>query len=173
MSAQFRDGRDPARSAGAGATVSAPSELAGANSRFAVVAARTNADVVLRLLEGCVETLKRHGATEDRIEVFQVPGAFELPFGARAAARTGRFQAVIALGAVIRGGTPHFEFICAETARGIMNVGLETGVPTLFGVLTTNNRDDALERAGGTSGNKGAEAALAAIEMANLSVGKG
>jgi len=172
VSARFRDARGGAGAGEAGSAHAAPSELAGASSRFAVVAARTNADVVLRLLEGAVETLKRHGATEERIEVFQVPGAFELPFGARAAARTGRFSAVIALGAIIRGGTPHFEYICAETARGIMSAGLETGVPILFGVLTTNNRDDALDRAGGSAGNKGSEAALAAIEMANLSMEK-
>jgi 6,7-dimethyl-8-ribityllumazine synthase len=145
-------------------------EQVAGSARFAVIASRTNGDVVLRLLEGAVHELRRHGATEDRIEVFQVPGAFELPLGALRAARTGRFNAMIALGAIIRGGTPHFDYICSETARGLMQVSLSTGLPVLFGVLTTDNLQDALDRAGGSEGNKGAEAALAAIEMAAFSL---
>jgi 6,7-dimethyl-8-ribityllumazine synthase len=184
VTARYRETRD-ARGAGGARGARAPVEKGGkpgapepqgdapvALGRFAVIASRTNPDVVLRLLEGAVATLKRHGATEERIEVFQVPGAFELPLGARRAARSGRFDAVIALGAVIRGGTPHFEYICSETARGLMSVSLETDVPVLFGVLTTSTRQDALDRAGGKMGNKGAEAAIAAIEMASLAVGR-
>ena len=140
------------------------------SARFAVIASRTNGDIVLRLLEGAVQELRRYGATEEHIEVFQVPGAFELPLGALRAARTGRFNAMIALGAIIRGGTPHFEYICSETARGLMQVSLSTGLPVLFGVLTTDTLEDALDRAGGSEGNKGAEAALAAIEMAAFSL---
>ncbi len=136
--------------------------------RFALVASRTNADVVERLLAGALECLRGHGAADESVEVVRVPGAFEIPLAAKWAADARRFDAIVALGAVIRGGTPHFEYICAETARGVSSVALATGVPVLFGVLTTNTREEALERAGGARGNKGAEAALAAIEMARL-----
>jgi 6,7-dimethyl-8-ribityllumazine synthase len=139
-----------------------------AGLRIAVVASRTNGDVVERLLAGALETLRSRGAADEAIAVTRVPGAFELPLAAQWAAQSGRFDAVVALGAVIRGGTPHFEYICAEAARGLSAVALDTGVPVLFGVLTTNTREEALDRAGGSRGNKGSEAALAAIEMARL-----
>ncbi len=142
-----------------------------AGRRFAVIASRTNGDVVDRLLAGALDCLASLGAADDAIEVFRVPGAFELPFASKRAAESGRFDAVVALGAVIRGGTPHFEFLCAETARGLASVALATDVPVLFGVLTTNTREEALDRAGGKAGNKGAEAALAAAEMAVLDFG--
>ena len=144
-----------------------------AGLRFALVASRTNGDVVERLLAGALECLRSHGATDDGIEVVRVPGAFELPLAAKWTAESHRFDAIVALGAVIRGGTPHFEYICAEASRGLASVALATGVPVLFGVLTTDTREEALDRAGGASGNKGAEAALAAIEMARLAGKKG
>ncbi len=133
-----------------------------AGARVAVVAARFNAEVVDALLAGAEQTLTRH---EVRTVVSRVPGAFELPFAARRLAASGRFEAVIALGAVIRGGTPHFDYVCAESARGLMQVGLETDLPVIFGVLTCDDQAQALARAGGTHGNKGHEAALAALEM--------
>jgi 6,7-dimethyl-8-ribityllumazine synthase len=141
--------------------------------RFAIVASRTNGAVVERLLEGALACLAGRGVRRDAVAVARVPGAFELPLAAKRFAETGRYDAVIALGAVIRGGTPHFESICAETARGLASVALATDVPVLFGVLTTNTLEEALERAGGARGNKGTEAALAALEMAALDVGEG
>ena len=150
--------------------------------RVAIVAARFNAFVVDRLLEGAVLTLKKHGASDNNIVIVRVPGAFELPVAAKKLAASKNYNAVIALGAVIRGATPHFDYVCNECARGLMNANLETGIPVAFGVLTTDNAEQALERAGhniGTqsqgeahvdtlTGNKGADAALCAIEMANL-----
>jgi 6,7-dimethyl-8-ribityllumazine synthase len=143
-------------------------EHAAGDLRFAIVAARFNDHVVKNLLRGAIETLRAHGATEERIEVFRVPGAFELPVAALALARARRCDAVIALGAVIRGETPHFDYVAGECAAGLGRVALDTGVPVAFGVLTTESLEQAMERAGGRSGNKGADAALAAIEMANL-----
>ena len=135
-------------------------DLAGA--RVAIVAARFNAGVVDALLAGAEQTLARHGV---RTEVSRVPGAFELPFAARRLAVSGRFEAVITLGAVIRGGTPHFDYVCAESARGVMQAGLDADLPVVFGVLTCDDQAQAAARAGGDEGNKGHEAALAALEM--------
>ncbi len=136
--------------------------------RFAVVATRFNDLIVDRLVAGAIDTLVRHGASESDVQVIKCPGSFELPQVAKLAAGSGRFDAVIALGCLIRGGTPHFDHICAWTTRGIGDAGLSTGVPVTFGVLTCDNLEQALERAGAKMGNKGVEAALAAIEMADL-----
>jgi 6,7-dimethyl-8-ribityllumazine synthase len=132
------------------------------------VIARFNGFVTSRLRDGAVDCLLKHGADADHVDEIWVPGAFEIPLAARAAAGTGRYDAVICLGAVIRGETPHFDFVAGESARGIGRVSAETGVPAVFGVLTTDSADQALARAGGTAGNKGWDAALAAMEMAAL-----
>jgi 6,7-dimethyl-8-ribityllumazine synthase len=136
-------------------------------SRFAIVAAKFNRAITDRLVDGALETLERHRVRPDAIDVVRVPGAFELPLAARRAA-AGKVAAVVTLGAVIRGGTPHFEYVCRECARGVMQVGLERDLPVVFGVLTTDTVEQALERAGGTMGNKGAEAVVAALEMVTL-----
>jgi 6,7-dimethyl-8-ribityllumazine synthase len=136
--------------------------------RFAVVVSRFNHLVCVRLLEGCVDQLVGRGADEDDVDVAWVPGAFELPYAARQLAASGRYDAVVALGAVIRGATPHFDYVCSAVADGVREAMQETGVPIAFGVLTTDDVDQALARAGGADGNKGAEAALVAIEMAHL-----
>ena len=140
----------------------------GHGRRFAIVASRFNELVTERLLEGARAALLRHGVRDDDIDVYWVPGAWELPVAARAAARTGRYAGVVALGCVIRGETPHFDFIAGEAARGLAALALETGLPVAFGVLTTDTPEQALRRAGGTAGNKGWEAALGALEMADL-----
>ena len=145
-----------------------PSEYDTAGARIAIVAARFNDFVVSRLLEGALDTLSRHGLDADDTLVVRVPGAFELPLTARWLARGGEADAVIALGAVIRGDTPHFDYVCAEAARGIQAASAETGVPVIFGVLTCDDRTQADARAGGEHGNKGGEAALAALEMVTL-----
>ncbi|MEM7408959.1 MAG: 6,7-dimethyl-8-ribityllumazine synthase [Myxococcota bacterium] len=139
-----------------------------AGLRFAVVVSRFNHLVCVRLLEGCTDELRRRGVESDDVHVAWVPGAFELPQAARALATTGRYDAVITLGVVIRGGTPHFEFVCEGVTDGVREVMRDTGVPVAFGVLTTDDLEQALDRAGGAYGNKGHEAALAAIEMARL-----
>jgi len=136
--------------------------------RFALVAARYNEFITSRLLSGAEDCLLRHGVVVEDVEVFRVPGAFEIPLVAREAARTGRFAAVVCLGAVIRGETPHFDFVAAESARGVARLSLETGVPVIYGIITAETLDQAIDRAGARTGNRGAEAALAAIEMANL-----
>jgi len=136
--------------------------------RFAVVVSRFNHPVSVRLLEGCHERLLERGARPEDIHVAWVPGAFEIPHAARVLAESGRYDAVAALGVVIRGGTPHFEYICRGVTDGVREVIRDTGVPVAFGVLTVDDADQALARAGGSEGNKGAEAALAAIEMARL-----
>lgn len=143
-------------------------DLAAGDQRFAVIAARFNASIVEPLLQGALDTLSKHGAAEGQIEVFRVPGAFEIPLVARKLALTRRYGALIALGAVVRGDTPHFDYVAGECAAGISRVQLDTGVPVIFGVLTTDNLQQALDRAGGQAGNKGADAALAALEMAGL-----
>jgi 6,7-dimethyl-8-ribityllumazine synthase len=135
---------------------------------YAIVASRYNAEIVEKLLEGAVDGLARHGVPRDRITVVLVPGAWELPLACRRLAEAGGHHAVVALGCVIRGETPHFEYVCAEAARGITDASKDTGVPVAFGLLTTNNLQEALDRAGGRQGNKGTEAAEAAIEMAGL-----
>lgn len=142
--------------------------LVGTGLRFGLVVSRFNEFISRKLLEGATDALNRHGVAAEDIEVAWVPGAFEIPLVARRMAESGRYDAVICLGAVIRGSTPHFDYVAAEVSKGIALVGLETGVPTLFGVLTTDSIEQAIERAGTKAGNKGFDAALAAIEMANL-----
>lgn len=139
-----------------------------AGARFAIVVARWNGEITESLLRGAQRALERQGVPEEDVQTFRVPGAFELPLAARKLAETGRFDAVITLGAVIRGGTPHFEYVCAETTRGIGEVALTTGVPIAFGVLTTDDLDQARERSGPGTDNKGEEAALTALEMISL-----
>jgi 6,7-dimethyl-8-ribityllumazine synthase len=136
--------------------------------RFGVVVSRFNHLISVRLLEGCTAELSRRGAADHAVHVAWVPGAFELPIAAKALADSGRYDAVIALGVVIRGGTPHFDYVCEGVTSGIQQVMQATGVPVAFGVLTTDDVDQALARAGGALGNKGGDAALAAIEMARL-----
>lgn len=140
----------------------------GTGLRVAVVVARFNDFVTSKLRDGAVECLEQHGVDGDAIDEIRVPGAFELPLAARVAAETGRYAAVVCLGAVIRGGTPHFDYVAGECTRGIGAVGGDTGVPTIFGVLTTDTVDQAVARAGGDAGNKGRDAALAGLEMASL-----
>jgi 6,7-dimethyl-8-ribityllumazine synthase len=143
-------------------------QLVARDYRFALIVSRFNEFISNRLLGGALDALKRHDAAEDNIEVIWIPGAFELPLAAQMAARSGRYDAVICLGAVIRGATPHFEYVAAEAAKGVAKVSLETGVPTIFGVITADTLEQAIERAGTKAGNKGWDAALAAIEMADL-----
>lgn len=136
--------------------------------RVAIVASRWNDLITTRLLEGAYSTLTRHGVADDDIEVVWVPGSFEIPLAAARVARSGRVQAVVALGAVIKGATDHYDFVAGQCAAGLQRVQLDTGVPCVFGVLTTDTIEQALERAGTKAGNKGAEAAVTAIEMATL-----
>lgn len=140
----------------------------GQGKRFALVCARFNEFIVVKLLEGAKDALLRHGVEEGNIDVIWVPGAFEIPLAAKKTALSGRYSAVVTLGAVIRGATPHFDYVCAEVSKGTAAVGLESGVPVIFGVLTTNSIGEAVERAGTKSGNKGFDSAMSAIEMANL-----
>ncbi len=136
--------------------------------RFACLAARFNDVVVEPLLRGALDALRRHGAADKQIEIVRVPGAYEIPIVARRLANSRRFDALIALGAVVRGQTPHFDYVAGECASGLARIALESGVPIAFGVLTTDTMEQAMDRAGGKAGNKGADAALTAIEMANL-----
>jgi 6,7-dimethyl-8-ribityllumazine synthase len=137
--------------------------------RFAIVVARWNEELTSRLEAGAVEALTKSGASRNVVEIFRVPGAFELPVAAMKAAESGLFDAVIALGVVIRGDTPHFDFVAGQAAAGIMQASLDTGIPVMFGVVTADTREQAEARCGGSIGNKGFEAAMSAIEMANLS----
>lgn len=139
-----------------------------AGLRFGIAVARFNDFITKRLLDGCLDALRRHGAPCERIEIAWVPGSFELPLASQALAESGRLDAVVALGCVIRGETAHFEHVAGNAAAGLAQVGLKTNVPVVFGVLTTDTLEQAIERAGGKAGNKGHEAALTAIEMANL-----
>ncbi len=143
-------------------------DLNAAGKRFALVVSRYNEFFSGRLLAGAQDCLLRHGAAAEDIEVFRVPGSFELPLAAQRVAATGRFQAIICLGAILRGQTSHFDFVAGEAAKGIARVSVETGVPTIFGVITTETVEQAIDRAGARTGNRGAEAAMSAIEMANL-----
>ena len=136
--------------------------------RVGIVAARFNEFIVSKLLSGCEDGLLRHGVRDEDIAVAWVPGAFEIPLAAQAMAKSGRYDAVITLGAVIRGATSHYDYVCAEVSKGVANASLNTGVPVLFGVLTTDTIEQAIERAGTKAGNKGAECAQGAIEMVNL-----
>jgi 6,7-dimethyl-8-ribityllumazine synthase len=134
----------------------------------AVVASRYNAGVVQKLLDGAIDRLVERGVSRDRITIVFVPGAWELPLACRRLAEAGGHQAVVALGCVVRGGTPHFEYVCSEASRGVIQASLDTGIPVSFGLLTTDTMQQADERAGGAHGNKGAEAADAAVDMAQL-----
>ena len=142
-------------------------ELTSEGKKYAVVVARFNHFITDRLVEGCLDTLKRHGVKDEEIEIIRVPGAFEIPLAAQKASKKD-YDAIITLGAVIRGDTPHFDYVCAEVSKGVANVSLNTEKPVIFGVITTDTVDQAIQRAGVKSGNKGADAALSAIEMANL-----
>ena len=142
--------------------------LLGKGLRFGLVVARFNEFITGKLLSGAQDALARHGVAEEDIDVAWVPGSFEIPLVAKKLAGSGDYDAVICLGTVIRGATPHFEYIAAEVAKGVAQVGLETGVPVLFGVITADTLEQAIERAGTKSGNKGFDAATVAIEMANL-----
>lgn len=141
---------------------------AGEGRRIAVVCSRFNDEVTSRLLDGALQALRGAGVAEDDLLVVHVPGAFELPFAADAVAESGAWDAVVALGAVIRGETDHYDHVCAAAAQGLLRVGLDTGVPVLFGVLTCDTDAQALERSGGAHGNKGADVALAALRMCSV-----
>ena len=136
--------------------------------RFGLIVSRFNSFICDRLLEGALDTLVRHGADEKQLSVVRVPGAFEIPLAAKKMAASDKYDAVICLGAVIRGGTPHFEYVSSEVTKGVASVSLESGLPISFGVLTTDSVEQAIERAGTKAGNKGTEAAMSAIEMVNL-----
>lgn len=142
--------------------------LSAVGFRFAVVVSRFNDFISSRLLDGALDAFQRHGAEEAGITVIRVPGAFEIPLSAKKLVESGRYDAIVCLGAVIRGDTPHFDYVAAEVSKGVANVSLETGVPVIFGVLTTDSVEQAIERSGSKSGNKGFDAAMAAIEMVNL-----
>lgn len=137
-------------------------------ARVAVVVSRFNEMITSKLLGACVDVLRRHGVEDEDIDVIWCPGAFEIPVVALHAAQSKRYDAIVCLGAVIRGATPHFDYVAGECAKGIASVGLTTGVPTIFGVLTTDTIEQAIERAGTKAGNKGADAAVTAIEMVNV-----
>jgi 6,7-dimethyl-8-ribityllumazine synthase len=143
-------------------------ELSAEKKRFAIIVSRYNELIGSKLLDGALDCLRRHDADEDAITIYWVPGAYEIPLVAKKAASSGAYDAVICLGAVIRGATPHFDFVAAETSKGIAAASMETGLPIIFGVVTTDTVDQAVQRAGTTVGNRGFDAAMAAIEMANL-----
>lgn len=138
------------------------------NEKFCIVISRFNEFIGSKLLSGAIDELKRHGVAEENIDVVWTPGAFEIPLIAKKCAKSKKYNAIITLGAIIKGSTSHYDYVCAELSKGIAQVGLETEVPVLFGVLTTENIEQAIERAGTKAGNKGSDAAKAAIEMANL-----
>jgi 6,7-dimethyl-8-ribityllumazine synthase len=148
---------------------SAPQKLDAAGLRFALIVSRFNSAITDRLFQGARESLQQSGAKNEDIQTFYVPGAFELPLAAKQLAQTGEFDALIAIGCVIRGETSHYDYVCSESARGLQSAQLETGVPMIFCVLTCENQEQALARAGGAHGNKGHDSGLAAIEMAQLS----
>lgn len=139
-----------------------------AEERFCIIISRFNEFIGSKLLSGAIDELKRHGVDENNIDVVWCPGAFEIPLVAKKCASSKKYNAVITLGAVIKGSTSHYDYVCAEVSKGVASVSLETGIPVIFGVLTTDNIEQAIERAGTKSGNKGSEAAKSAIEMANL-----
>lgn len=143
-------------------------DLSATGLKFAIVASRFNDFITSKLVEGALDALARHGASENDIEIVRVPGSFEIPLAAQALVRKNKHHAVICLGAVIRGATPHFEYVSAEVSKGVASVSLNSGLPVIFGVLTTDTIEQAIERAGTKAGNKGWDAALSAIEMANL-----
>ena len=143
-------------------------QLIAKGKRFGIVVSRFNDFITEKLLGGALDALTRTGAKENDIQIIKVPGAFEIPLAAKKAAQTDRYDAVICLGAVIRGATPHFDYVCAEVSKGVAQVGLDFGLPVIFGVLTTDTVEQAIDRAGTKSGNKGWHAAMSAVEMANL-----
>ncbi len=143
-------------------------ELSAKGLKFGIIAARFNDFITARLLEGAVDGLVRHGVAEADIEIVRVPGAFEIPLVAQRLAKAKKYDAVICLGAVIRGATPHFEYVSSEVSKGVAAVSMDAGIPVIFGVLTTDTIEQAIERAGTKGGNKGWDAALSAVEMANL-----
>lgn len=143
-------------------------QLVAEGLKIGIVVARFNEFITNKLLGGAIDGLKRHGVLEDDIAVAWVPGAFEIPMVAKKMAESKKYQAVICLGTVIRGSTPHFDYVCAEVSKGVAQVGLSSGIPVIFGVLTTESIEQAIERSGTKAGNKGFDAALSAIEMANL-----
>ena len=142
--------------------------MIGQGSKYALLVARFNSFVVESLVEGAIDALKRHGVNETDIEIIRVPGAFEMPIAAQRIAAQKKHDAIVALGAVIRGGTPHFEYVAGECVKGLSQVSLNADIPVAFGVLTVDSIEQAIERAGTKAGNKGAEAALSALEMVNL-----
>lgn len=142
--------------------------LTAKGKRFGVVASRFNDFITKELISGCLDTLKRHGGDEDGVTVAWVPGAFEIPLAAQSMANSKDYDAIICLGTVIRGATPHFEYISAEVSKGIARVSQETGIPVIFGIITADTIEQAIERAGAKDGNKGRDAAVSAIEMVNL-----
>ncbi len=143
-------------------------DLSGKGLKLGIVAARFNDFITSRLLDGALDALQRHGVAENDIEVVKVPGSYEIPLAAKMMAQSKKYNAVICLGAVIRGATPHFEYVSAEVSKGVAAASMETGLPVIFGVLTTDTIEQAIERAGTKSGNKGWDAAISAIEMANV-----
>ena len=143
-------------------------QLVTGNERFCIILSRFNDFIGSKLLDGAIDELRRHGVSEDNIEIVRVPGAFEIPLAALNFAKTGHYNAIITLGAIIRGATSHYDYVGAELSKGIANVSLQTEIPVIFGVLTTENIEQAIERAGTKAGNKGSEAAKTAIELANL-----
>lgn len=143
-------------------------QLVAGNEKFCIIISRFNDFIGSKLLSGAVDELKRHGVSDDNIDIVKVPGAFEIPLISLKCAKSGKYHAVITLGAIIKGSTPHFDYVSAELSKGIASVSLQTEVPVIFGVLTTDNIEQAIERAGTKAGNKGADAAKSAIEMANL-----
>lgn len=138
------------------------------NDRFCIILSRFNDFIGSKLLSGAIDELERHGLNPDNIDVVKVPGAFEIPITALKYAKTGKYNAIITLGAVIKGSTPHFDYVSAEVSKGVAQVSLQTQIPVIFGVLTTDNIEQAIERAGTKAGNKGSDAARTAIEMSNL-----
>ncbi|AOH48532.1 6,7-dimethyl-8-ribityllumazine synthase [Selenomonas sp. oral taxon 920] len=142
--------------------------ISGKGLKFGIIAARFNEFIVSKLVGGALDTLHRHETADSDIDVAWVPGAFEIPLAAKKMAESGKYDAVLCLGAVIRGSTTHYDYVCNEVSKGVAQVGLQTGIPTIFGVVTTENIEQAIERAGTKAGNKGADAAMAAMEMASL-----
>ena len=140
----------------------------GRNVKIGIVAGRFNEFITSKLVGGALDVLKRNDVSEENIDIAWVPGAFEIPLITKKLANTGKYDAIIALGAVIKGSTPHFDYVCAEVSKGVAQISLQSELPVIFGVLTTNNIEEAIERAGTKAGNKGADAAFSAIEMINL-----
>ena len=143
-------------------------KLIGTGKTFGIIVSRYNSFITKRLLEGAIDGLVRHGVKEEDIGVFWVPGAYEIPITAQKVIQRGKYDAVICLGAIIRGETPHFDFVASESAKGITQIGLSSGVPVIYGIITTETLEQAIDRAGAKTGNKGTDAALSAIEMVNL-----